>query len=47
MSRSNVVSGGAIVNPRYLTLLLLTALLQGCNACWITQPTDPIGLVTQ
>ena len=35
------------MNARPLTLLLLVSLIQGCNACWITQPADPIGLVTQ
>jgi hypothetical protein len=36
-----------IVNAGRLTLLLLVLLIQGCNACWITQPSNPIGLVTQ
>jgi hypothetical protein len=34
------------VDLRRLALLLLVPLLPGCNACWIVQPADPIGLVT-
>src|SRR6266496_4804439 len=33
-------------NARCLILLLFVALLQGCNACWITKPADPIETVT-
>jgi hypothetical protein len=33
-------------NARRLFLLLLVALLQGCNACWIIKPADPIETVT-
>jgi hypothetical protein len=35
-----------IVNAGRFTLLLLVLLIQGCNACWITKPANPIEAVT-
>jgi hypothetical protein len=34
------------VNAGRLALLLLVLLIQGCNACWITKPANPIETVT-